>query len=39
MQRLLQKIAIWLFRKSFDLSNNKIKKGEKNNNDNIKSIK
>ena len=25
MQRFLQKLALWLFRKSFDLSNNKGK--------------
>lgn len=30
MQRLLQKLSIWLFRKSFDLpSNRKRKKGGK----------
>jgi len=29
MQKILQKISIWLFRKSFDLcSNKKVKKGK-----------
>lgn len=28
LQKLLQKISIWLFRKSFDLSNNKKTKRE-----------
>ena len=40
MQRLLQKLSIWLFRKSFDLSNNKTKtrKGGSNSGS-IKNIK
>lgn len=40
MQKFLQKLSIWLFRKSFDLPNNKkVKKGkEKTNNGSTKNF-
>lgn len=38
MKKLLQKLSIWLFRKAYGLSNNKISRKGRINNGNIKSI-